>query len=160
MNETQIKEIIIDAYKNKYKKWDGISVSSLTKFKNGLNCVVNVQQDDYGNPFEEMCFVKKSKDVTVDDVLIFSNTNELVHHIEKHSSIKNWLFSGEAIAAIAFILLLLTFISSYLGIILFEYTTSSNILKDRNISISNKDIFEVLKSIFSLAAGYFLAKKF
>ncbi len=131
MKDSELEAAVLAAYEKRYPSWTDVVVTTMTHNVAGGSLIVVEALDEEKNLNEEACYAVGR------EVKIFKTTAELTNHIQGRGSFREWVFTGQGVAAIAFLICLL-------AVIALTVTPGAN-----------KEALDILEKILILAAGFF-----
>ncbi|MDQ0466793.1 hypothetical protein QO010_004589 [Caulobacter ginsengisoli] len=131
MKESELEAAVIAAYKKRYN-WKSVIVSAMTHNVAGGSLVVVDYIDEEDKEGDEACYATDPSNIR-----IFKTTAELTNYIQSRGSFREWIFTGQGVAATAFLICLISVIVLTM------------------VQTKNQAALDALEKILILAAGFF-----
>ena len=135
MDETQK---VIKRYAEKYPRWSEVKVMQRRARVAGGALAVVQAKDEKRVAVEEICFIDGKGDVHIYDTSL-----ELVSYLESGSALRTWIFTGQGVSAIAFLMTLA-------AVVAFTAIPGAD---------HNAEGFKVLTQVLLIAAGFFFGNQ-
>jgi hypothetical protein len=132
----EIQAVLAEYRRRQYPDWTNTAVTAVTPYAGGGSLAVVTADDEEDDEVEEVCFIDGRGRVR-----IFQTSTELITYLETATSYRSWIFTGQGISAIAFLITLIAVI----GLAIAPHP--------------NGVASDTLKQVLVLAAGFFFGNQ-